>query len=191
MKVNRTNMIQEMRRTKEKKRREQHIPLPLSLLPLFRLFKTTAGALTGVFYLLKAETYELTLHTHTYKHTHASMLMQQTHTTVFQSSANKFKVLLLHIYNIYLDHRTQRDLKPHFKTYILQSKKYQSKSVVSANTLCWNYIFLRHFLHLMTSCVILPILCYITFQFQKTSYRCCVGVSITLAEGVTANLHLH
>lgn len=40
----------------KEKRGEQHIPVPLSLLPLFRLFKTTAGALTGVFYLLKAET---------------------------------------------------------------------------------------------------------------------------------------
>jgi len=55
----------------KEKRREQHIHLPPSLLPLFRLFKTTAGALTGVFYLLKAETYKLTLHAHTHTHTPA------------------------------------------------------------------------------------------------------------------------
>lgn len=63
----------------KEKRGEQHIPLPLSLLPLFRLFKTTAGALTGVFYLLKAETYELTLHARTHTHTQKHADAANTH----------------------------------------------------------------------------------------------------------------
>lgn len=80
--------------------RKQHIFVSPLLLPLFRLFTTTAGDLTGVFYLLKAQTHELTLHAHM----RACWCSKHTQTLLFlefsKHNLSQFKVLHLHFYII-------------------------------------------------------------------------------------------